>query len=295
MLIVALKRWLLALVFALAAGVVFLNLKTVASLVDFSRTDAGHARVTSVSRVAEEAAPPTLNTAADARRGLKPAASRERDPLTAPVCHGVVASITTESSDAVWSAAALRVAGESRGRLRRVGDDVAGKTVSYIGFNGRAGSPAVWLSSGSELCQVLLFYPEPLLVSEGAHVAISASTVPREIESRIQRLSNSKFRIDRRAVDAILADQSALMNGVRVTPERRDGKTVGLRLINIRENSLLHEIGLKSGDRIESINGFDIADPERALEAYARLRLAPKLELVLNRRGAPLEIEYLIE
>jgi general secretion pathway protein C len=66
-------------------------------------------------------------------------------------------------------------------------------------------------------------------------------------------------------------------------------------LLNIRERSLLHEIGLKSGDRIESINGFDIANPEKALEAYARLRLAPKLKLVLDRRGAPLEIEYLIE
>jgi hypothetical protein len=228
MLIVALKGWLLALVFAVAAVVVFLSLKTLANLVDFSRANGAHASVTSASHVAQQAAPPTLNTAAEARRESKPPARRERDPLTAPVCHGVVASITTESSDAVWSAAALRVAGESRGRLRRVGDEVAGKTVSYIGFNGRAGSPAVWLSSGSELCQVLLFYPEPLPASDGVHVATIASTVPREIETRIQRLSDSEFKIDRRAVDAILADQSALMNGVRVAPERRDGKTVGL-------------------------------------------------------------------
>ena len=47
--------------------------------------------------------------------------------------------------------------------------------------------------------------------------------------------------------------------------------------------------------RIEQINGFDMASPEKALEAYARLRTATSLTVALNRRGKPLTINFNIK
>jgi len=83
----------------------------------------------------------------------------------------------------------------------------------------------------------------------------------------------------------------ALLQSVRVVPEQMNGKVVGLRLFGIRPASLLGTLGLKNGDRLESINGFDVTNPEKALEAYARLRTAPHLQLRLVRSGRPLEVD----
>ena len=47
--------------------------------------------------------------------------------------------------------------------------------------------------------------------------------------------------------------------------------------------------------RLQQINGFDMASPEKALEAYARLRTADHLTVQLNRRGAPLNLDFNIK
>jgi hypothetical protein len=39
-------------------------------------------------------------------------------------------------------------------------------------------------------------------------------------------------------------------------------------LFGIRPDTLLGTLGLENGDRLQTINGFDMASPEKALEAY---------------------------
>lgn len=94
-----------------------------------------------------------------------------------------------------------------------------------------------------------------------------------------------------RRAEAPPPQRASLLGQVRVVPEQRDGKVVGLRLFGLRPNSLLSALGLKNGDRLESVNGFDLTNPEKALEAYARLRTASRLRLHLNRAGQPLDID----
>jgi general secretion pathway protein C len=232
-----------------------------------------------------------------------------KDPLEAAVCDGVNAFIITESTDPLWSVAALQGAGEPRPRMRRVGDDVAGKHVEYIGFNPLENSPSVWLSTGAQLCQVLLFRDQtPVPAAPAAPVASAtpditppvstgrgASPVPPEIASKIQKISDTEYSIDRAVVDNILERQTELMKSARIVPEQKDGKVLGIRLFGIRPDTLLGTLGLQNGDRLESINGFNMGSPEKALEAYARLRTASNLNIKVNRRGAPLSIDYRIK
>jgi general secretion pathway protein C len=96
-------------------------------------------------------------------------------------------------------------------------------------------------------------------------------------------------------VDRILENQAELMRSARIVPEQKDGKTVGIRLFGIRSDTLLGTLGMQNGDRLEKINGYDMASPEKALEAYARLRTASKLTVTLSRRGNPMTIEYQIK
>ncbi len=229
------------------------------------------------------------------------------DPLASPPCDGVSVFIVTESNDPLWSVAALQGSGEPRPRMRRVGDDVGGKKVEFIGYNPRERSPSVWLSAASALCQSLLFrvQPPPGAAPTPAPAASETpppptsgrgpSTVPPDIAAKIQKISDTEFHVDRSVVDKILENQADLMRSARIVPEQKDGKVLGVRLFGIRPDTLLGTLGLQNGDRLETINGFNMASPEKALEAYARLRTANNLNVKVSRRGTPMSIDYRIK
>ena len=228
----------------------------------------------------------------------------DSDPLLAPACDAPTVFIVTESSDPLWSVAALQAPGEPRPRMHRVGDDVGGKKVEFIGYNPRENTPAVWLSSGSTLCQAMLFKVQPPLpavtpaTSDARPPPRSEGSPPpllADITSKIERISDTEFNIDRSVVDKILENQAELMKSARIVPETKDGKVLGIRLFGIRPETLLGTLGLQNGDRLESINGFNMGSPEKALEAYARLRTASQLDVTVNRRGAPVSIVHHIK
>ncbi|HEY3253975.1 MAG TPA: type II secretion system protein GspC [Polyangiaceae bacterium] len=227
------------------------------------------------------------------------------DPLTAPACDAPTVYIVTESNDPLWSVAALQAPGDARPKMHRVGDDVGGKKVEFIGYNPRENTPAVWLSSGGTLCQAMLFKVQPTLPPAPASAAAAPppppppsggpNPVPADIASKIQKISDTEFNIDRSVVDKILENQAELMKSARIVPETKDGKVLGIRLFGIRPETLLGTLGLQNGDRLESINGFNMGSPEKALEAYARLRTASQLDVTVNRRGAPVSIVHHIK
>jgi general secretion pathway protein C len=86
-----------------------------------------------------------------------------------------------------------------------------------------------------------------------------------------------------------------LMRTARIVPEKEGDKVVGIRLYGVRPDTLLGVLGMENGDRLQTINGFDMASPEKALEAYARLRTAEKLVVQVNRRGQPVNLDYNIK
>jgi len=227
------------------------------------------------------------------------------DPLTAPVCDAPTVYIVTESDDPLLSVAALQAPGDPRPRMHRVGDDVGGKKVEFIGYNPRQNTPAVWLSSGSALCQAMLFKTQPTLPPAPTPVGPVEPLTPattdkagdllRDIKSKIQRVSDTEFNIDRSVVDKILENQAELMKSTRIVPDTKDGKVLGIRLFGIKTDSLLAALGLQTGDRLASINGFNMGSPEKALEAYARLRTASQLDIVVNRHNADVSIVHHIK
>ncbi|RYZ07821.1 MAG: general secretion pathway protein GspC [Myxococcales bacterium] len=235
----------------------------------------------------------------------KPVEPELVDPLAAPACDGIQVLIVTESDDPLWSVAALQGPGEPHPRMRRVGDDVAGKKVAFIGFNPLEQTPAVWIESGAQVCQAMLFRTQPPVAAAAPTPAAPAPEPPKPasgapsldpaIASKIQKVSDTEFNIDRSVIDKIMENQAELMKSARIVPEQKDGKVVGVRLFGIRPDTLLGTLGLQNGDRLETLNGFNMASPEKALEAYARLRTASNLNVKVNRRGAPVSIDLHIK
>jgi hypothetical protein len=87
---------------------------------------------------------------------------------------------------------------------------------------------------------------------------------------------------------------AGLLKGVKVVPEQRDGKVVGLRLRGVPPNGLLGLIGLREGDRLESINGYSVTEPNQMLALYVRIRQIDRLSIAIERDGRPVTIEIKI-
>ena len=219
------------------------------------------------------------------------------DPSSLPACDGVKVLVIAASSNPDWSFAALSTGADPKSVLRRRGGEFAGKTVEAVGWN------RVVFKNGGQFCQAELLRPNataapaappPVAPPIGA-AAGGAPGIDPSISKGIVRVSATEFNVDRGVVDKILENQADLMKTARIVPEQENGKVVGIRLFGVRNDTLLGVLGMENGDRLETINGFDMTSPEKALEAYARLRTADHLTVKVNRRGAPVNLDYNIK
>lgn len=214
----------------------------------------------------------------------------------APPCDVGRVVLISASDDPEWSFAALEDGG-GKAQLRRTGQEFAGQTVRAMAWN------RVWLEQSGKQCQLKLGEkakggatpaaggpPKP-----AAPVSRGTATLAPEIASKIHKVSETEFNVERSVIDEILENQAELMKSARIVPDKQGDKVMGIRLFGIRSGTLLATLGLKNGDRLETINGFDMSDPQKALEAYGRLRTADALKVKISRGGAPVNIDFKIQ
>jgi general secretion pathway protein C len=77
-------------------------------------------------------------------------------------------------------------------------------------------------------------------------------------------------------------------------PEIKDGRMTGFRLFAVHPNGPVAMIGMRAGDVITSINGLELATPEKVVEAFGKLRSASHLALRFERDGQKLTNDYII-
>ncbi len=233
-----------------------------------------------------------------------------RDPYEDPNCDFAKVILIASSEDTDWSFAVL-AGSDGKTQMRRKGDDFAGHSVYFVGDirdedkrkeDHRDLWDRVWMQSGGMRCQLRVGGPLPTKGAAAPSASASAGEakhgkhkVPDEIAKKIHKISDHEFDVERSVVDSILENQAELMRSARVVPEKEGDKVVGIRLFGIRQDSLLGTLGLENGDRLSSINGFEMSDPQKALEAYARLRTADHLTVAVNRHGAPMNIDFNIK
>jgi general secretion pathway protein C len=225
-------------------------------------------------------------------------------PLDAPVappdgsssaltaCQGIRAIVAVASWEPAWSVAVL--AGPDGGtKLVRTGDAFAGKTVELVEWN------RVVLKSGPAVCEMVMFRSDkprdeaakpPARATETS--GVPPGGVPLGIVSKIRRLGPTEFDVDRQAIAEIIERQADLMRNFRIVPFQQDGKVLGLRLFGIRPDNILGMLGLEEGDRLQTINGFELSNPENAMQAFARLRTADHLVVQVNRRGQDTNLDF---
>jgi general secretion pathway protein C len=202
-----------------------------------------------------------------------------------------------------WSFAAIAGTDDGKTMLYREGSEADGSRVLAVHAS------SVVMSNSSGACQLLMFeedestqsrttkLPTPVTKRAPANTgnARNAGLTNEELDDGIEKISDTKFVIQRSIVDKVLANQGSLMKTARVIPHEEDGRVVGVRLYGIRRTSLLGRLGVRNGDMLRTINGFDMTSPDSALTAYTSLRTADQLTLAVKRQNKDMTIEYRIE
>jgi general secretion pathway protein C len=227
-----------------------------------------------------------------------PKAASVDNPYEAPKCPGVELLTSTVSEDQAWSFATIRKVGgnTSDNVVVHQREEFEQKEVWFIRWD------RIWLRGPGEFCQVTLFgepeaAPKPVTKPPPKKPKSNrfSTAVPDDIAKRIQKVSDTEFNVDRGVIDTIMEKQAMLLKGVIVRPIQSGGKTTGLALRRISSTSLLGTLGVKDGDVLKGINGFNLASPEAALQAYGRLRTANHLTVSLERNGKPVNVDVNIK
>ncbi len=141
--------------------------------------------------------------------------------------------------------------------------------------------------------------PEPPPVAAPAQAPASTGEPQDELTAKldqgIRKMSEDSYEVDRSLVNELLANPMSVARGARIVPSVKDGQPNGFKLYAIRPNSVFAKIGMQNGDTIQSINGFDMSSPDKALEVYTKVRSASNLSISILRRGQPVAMDYSIK
>ncbi len=110
----------------------------------------------------------------------------------------------------------------------------------------------------------------------------------------IHKTGPNTYEIEQSEIDATLSNLNSIATQARIVPSFKDGQANGFKLFSIRPGSLYSKIGIKNGDVISRINGYEITSPDKALEIYSKLKNAKQITVDLNRRGKPQTLDYSI-
>lgn len=92
--------------------------------------------------------------------------------------------------------------------------------------------------------------------------------------------------------EEIASQPATFMNYVRATPAREDGRFVGFRLQPGREPGVLDQLGLRPGDVVTSINGVQIDNPAKGMQAMRELGDGEDINVTLLRDGEEMSLNF---
>ncbi len=200
---------------------------------------------------------------------------------------GISLLATMEAEPVDWSMAAVETGDGDR--IVRIGQDIDGHKVMAI-YRER-----LVLASGGRFGCVDLDDPKSKRRTPSRRPITSRSKASDDIKDGVKKVGKNTYEIDRGMLNEQLDDLGKLSRQARVIPHYRDGKPQGFKIVGVRPGSLYSHIGVRSGDVLKSVNGEEVTSPTKALELYEQLKNSDNVNLEVERRGRPTNLEYLIK
>ena len=139
--------------------------------------------------------------------------------------------------------------------------------------------------------------PPPSVPSPTAPRADPLKGIAREEEQeeQVKPLGEGKFELSRASIDSRLKNRAELVKGASIIPNYRNGKKSGLKLLNVTGNSVYNQLGFKSGDVLQAVNGEEIRSQAHAMELMDKFRESDNVKIVIERNGKRETLDYNIK
>lgn len=132
-----------------------------------------------------------------------------------------------------------------------------------------------------------------LTLDDSADRSTGAATQPQEPTEAIQELGPGRYQLPQAMLEGYLADPGALAKLAQASPHRDSaGQIDGYSLRGIRRDSLLSQLGLRSGDVIRSADGVALDSASAVVGLVQGLSGRSELCLEVSRRRQPVELCY---
>ena len=115
----------------------------------------------------------------------------------------------------------------------------------------------------------------------------SSSSSRVRLGQGIRKVGDMQYEVDKEELDKVLGNLSTVATQARIVPNFKNGKANGFKMFSIRPGSIYSKLGMKNGDVIQKINGYEMNSPDKALEIYQKLRDSSSITVDLVRRGKP--------
>ncbi|WP_163996781.1 type II secretion system protein GspC [Pyxidicoccus caerfyrddinensis] len=210
------------------------------------------------------------------------------DPNAPPVKSGLRVKLlgTLVAGNPDWSFASIQDMVTQRSQTYMVGNALQGATVQEI-----ERERVIILNNGRR--EYIDGQPgDGAFVPPSPPVAVANTTPPPGNGSGIRATSDNEYEVPRAEIDKTLNNLNDVAMQARIVPAFKDGQAVGFKLFSIRPDSIYSKIGVQNGDVIRRINGFDLNSPEKALEVYSKMKDASRIEIEIERNGAPIKKSY---
>ena len=218
----------------------------------------------------------------------KPAAPKPDDMTSEPVRTTLHAQLlaTVVANRPEWSIATLRDLNLNQDDVYMIDDVFMGSRVLTIDK-----LRVVFVVDGHRECLDLT--PANMVATAGPPKP-AGEPAPASGEG-IKKIDDHHYQIERSTVNNALGNLNDLAMQARIVPSFKNGQANGFKLFSIKPDSLYSQIGIQNGDVIQRINGLDINSPDKALEAYGKLKSANALDLSVERNGQTLSYHYAIQ
>lgn len=105
----------------------------------------------------------------------------------------------------------------------------------------------------------------------------------------VKKTGENAWAVDQKAVLHALDNIGSVLTDARLTPVASND---GFLVNEIKPGGIFETIGLKDGDVLKRVNGFDVTSPEKAIQVLTGLRGESSIDLDVVRGGQKMNFHY---
>ncbi|MBI5587879.1 MAG: hypothetical protein HY889_05880 [Deltaproteobacteria bacterium] len=108
----------------------------------------------------------------------------------------------------------------------------------------------------------------------------------------VKKTGENAWAVDQKAILHALDNIGSVLTDARLTPAASQGGVEGFLVNEIRPGGIFDTIGLKNGDILKRVNGFEITSPEKAVQVLTGLKGEKRIDLDVVRGGQKMNFHY---